>query len=265
MAYFWLPKPAFSDSTSTLTCVLFFYLTWKKHKWSLVKNEIFHKKILEWLRGKSFSLLLWQKICELCSQFAASESWWNTNCFFWVYRVHLVSPALLIRWRLVGRLFALLLFLHRGLSCFWLRLCQRAVDGHRLSVWGQIEGTFQSCSDTKKMQCMIPGLKWGGSTCVTIPLMSPVLVGRRTVLDSLARLEKANTYCSATLREAAASPFCTVHNKLIRINRKHLIKFMLTNGSRSSPVRTEPPTGRGSPWISPLLSPRLPELHLEGT
>lgn len=38
--------------------------------------------------------------------------------------------------------------------------------------------------------------------------MSPVLVGRRTVLDSLARLEKANTYCSATLREAAALPFC---------------------------------------------------------
>lgn len=53
---------------------------------------------------------------------------------------------------------------------------------------------------------------------MTIPLMSPVLVGRRMVLDSLARLEKADTYCSATVREAAAFPFCTVHNETIRMN-----------------------------------------------
>lgn len=39
--------------------------------------------------------------------------------------------------------------------------------------------------------------------------MSPVLDGSRMVLDSLARLEKADTYCSATLSEAAAFPFCT--------------------------------------------------------
>ena len=38
-------------------------------------------------------------------------------------------------------------------------------------------------------------------------LMSPELEGSRMVLDSLARLEKADTYCSATLREAAAFPF----------------------------------------------------------
>lgn len=42
-----------------------------------------------------------------------------------------------------------------------------------------------------------------------MPLMSPVLDGSRMVLDSLARLEKADTYCSATLSEAAAFPFCT--------------------------------------------------------
>lgn len=49
-------------------------------------------------------------------------------------------------------------------------------------------------------------------TCVTIPLMSPVFDGSRMVLDSLARLENADTYCSATLNEAAALPFCTTEN-----------------------------------------------------
>lgn len=43
---------------------------------------------------------------------------------------------------------------------------------------------------------------------MTIPLMSPVLLGNRMVLDSLARCEKAETYCSATLSDAAAFPFC---------------------------------------------------------
>lgn len=36
---------------------------------------------------------------------------------------------------------------------------------------------------------------------------SPVLEGRMTVFDSLARLENAETYCSAMLRDAAAFPF----------------------------------------------------------
>lgn len=45
-----------------------------------------------------------------------------------------------------------------------------------------------------------------------MPLMSPELEGSRIVLDSLASLEKAETYCSATLREAAAFPFCPKHN-----------------------------------------------------
>lgn len=49
--------------------------------------------------------------------------------------------------------------------------------------------------------------------------MSPVLVGRRMVLDSLARLEKADTYCSATVRDAAAFPFCAVDIKMMRVNR----------------------------------------------
>ncbi len=40
-------------------------------------------------------------------------------------------------------------------------------------------------------------------------LMSPVLEGSKMVLDSLARLEKAETYCSATVKDAAAFPFCT--------------------------------------------------------
>lgn len=37
-------------------------------------------------------------------------------------------------------------------------------------------------------------------------LTSPVLEGSRRVLESLASLEKALTYCSATEREAAALP-----------------------------------------------------------
>lgn len=35
---------------------------------------------------------------------------------------------------------------------------------------------------------------------------SPVLAGSKMVLESLASLEKALTYCSATEREAAALP-----------------------------------------------------------
>lgn len=46
-------------------------------------------------------------------------------------------------------------------------------------------------------------------TWVTMLLISPVFEGRRMVLDSLARLEKAETYCSATVKDAAAFPFCT--------------------------------------------------------
>lgn len=45
-------------------------------------------------------------------------------------------------------------------------------------------------------------------TCATMWVMSPVLAGSRTVLESLASLEKAFTYCSATEREAAALPCC---------------------------------------------------------
>lgn len=37
---------------------------------------------------------------------------------------------------------------------------------------------------------------------------SPGLEGSKTVLESLASLENALTYCSATVSEAAASPFC---------------------------------------------------------
>lgn len=223
-----------------------------------------HKDSWMTQREKFFTLLLWQKICELCSQFAASESWWNTNCFFWVYPVHLASPALLIRWRLVGRFFALLLlFLHHGLSCVWLRLCQRAVDGHRLSVGGQIEGTFDSCSDTKKCNAWswvwseeeVPVWPfhwchrcwWAGGRCWI--LWRGWRKPRHTVLP---RLERLRRYRSARCTKSWSE-------------RTENIKFMLTNSSRSSPAQTEPPTGRGSPWISPLLLPRLPELHLEGT
>lgn len=44
-------------------------------------------------------------------------------------------------------------------------------------------------------------------TWATMLLTSPVLEGRRSVLDSLASLENAETYCSATDNEAAALPF----------------------------------------------------------
>lgn len=39
-------------------------------------------------------------------------------------------------------------------------------------------------------------------------MTSPGLEGSRIVLESLASLENALTYCSATVSEAAASPFC---------------------------------------------------------
>lgn len=54
---------------------------------------------------------------------------------------------------------------------------------------------------------------------MTIPLMSPVLLGSRMVLDSLARCEKADTYCSATLSDAAAFPFCGRQQKCIQRRR----------------------------------------------
>lgn len=57
---------------------------------------------------------------------------------------------------------------------------------------------------------------------MTIPLMSPVPLGRRMVLDSLARLENADTYCSATVREAAAFPFCTGRDKNDQNERRSL-------------------------------------------
>lgn len=43
-------------------------------------------------------------------------------------------------------------------------------------------------------------------TCATMLVTSPVLAGSKMVLESLASLEKALTYCSATEREAAALP-----------------------------------------------------------
>lgn len=102
---------------------------------------------------------------------------------------------------------------------------------------------------------------------MTIPLTSPVLLGRRTVLDSLARLEKADTYCSATVSEAAAFPFWAGYDKKRSerteesLSRVRLIK----NDGDSSPAETERPTEPGSPSTSPQLWPRLPGLHLEGT
>ena len=47
-----------------------------------------------------------------------------------------------------------------------------------------------------------PKLTWA-----TMLDTSPVLDGRMRVLDSLASLEKALTYCSATDRDAAEGPF----------------------------------------------------------
>lgn len=104
---------------------------------------------------------------------------------------------------------------------------------------------------------------------MTIPLTSLVLLGRRTVLDSLARLEKADTYCSATVSEAAAFPFWAGYEKKKErrserteesLSRVRLIK----NDGDCSPAETEPPTEPGSPSISPQLWPRRPGLHLEG-
>lgn len=50
---------------------------------------------------------------------------------------------------------------------------------------------------------------WGTLTWATILVTSPGLEGSRIVLESLASLENALTYCSATVSEAAASPFCS--------------------------------------------------------
>lgn len=46
------------------------------------------------------------------------------------------------------------------------------------------------------------------------------LEGSRIVLESLASLEKALTYCSATVSEAAASPFCGHRRDKIRDHRR---------------------------------------------
>lgn len=118
------------------------------------------------------------------------------------------------------KLFALL----RQYFCFYIRarLCQRAVNGHCLR---RKEKQGENCPQLNKIRnytLLISNIKIyklvhnvnmstnnkAKQTCVTIPLMSPVLDGSRMVLDSLARLEKADTYCSATLKEAAALPFC---------------------------------------------------------
>lgn len=66
--------------------------------------------------------------------------------------------------------------------------------------------------DGRVRECM-----WVVITCVTMPVTSPVLDGRRIVLDSLARLEKAETYCSATAKEAAAFPFWKRKRKQVQI------------------------------------------------
>jgi hypothetical protein len=58
---------------------------------------------------------------------------------------------------------------------------------------------------------------------------SPGLEGSRTVLESLASLENALTYCSATVSEAAASPFCD-HRGI-----KSEIKDLWEGGQRSGP------------------------------
>lgn len=88
--------------------------------------------------------------------------------------------------------------------------------------------------------------------------MSPVLLGNRMVLDSLARCEKAETYCSATLSDAAAFPFCGRQQKAVQ--RRRGCGSVLS--SSSSPGGTEPPTGPGSPSIWPPLWPRRPGPHL---
>jgi len=45
-------------------------------------------------------------------------------------------------------------------------------------------------------------------TCETMPEMSPEFDGSSIVLVSLARLENAAMYCSATLMDTAFSPCC---------------------------------------------------------
>lgn len=71
--------------------------------------------------------------------------------------------------------------------------------------------------------------------CVTMPLTSPVLVGRSTVLDCLARLEKAEMFCSATLSEAAAPQFSTARAS----DRRRMaldLASALANSSWASPA-----------------------------
>jgi hypothetical protein len=46
-------------------------------------------------------------------------------------------------------------------------------------------------------------------------LISPVFSGRRIVFEFLASLEKAWTYCSATDKEAALTPFYTQNRKQV--------------------------------------------------
>jgi len=114
-------------------------------------------------------------------------------------------------------------------------------------------------------------------TCETIPLMSPVLEGRRMVLDCLARLEKADTYCSATLSEAAAFPFCTAQtNQKKIINTSKFQKqspitwsviavVLMKRIKERVPAQSEPQTAYGWPWLLPPLWLRLLGPHLEET
>lgn len=152
---------------------------------------------------------------------------------------------LLLRW-LVHDLLALLL--HRLWCCFLARLCQRAINGHSLSAGKQGEEPLylwlSTTKATKTLYLVAIHIKiQERNTCVTIPLMSPVLEGRRMVLDSLASLEKADTYCSATLSEAAAFPFCTMHSKndlhelwsAINFRNKTVITVISLNNKKSRP------------------------------
>lgn len=146
----------------------------------------------------------------------------------------------------------LLLQLHRG-CCRRLGLCQCAVDGHGLNDRKlQVESCPNQHSSTGVHGTGLTGWCLGGTclTCVTIPLTSPVLVGSRTVLDSLARLENADTYCSATLSEAAALPFCTRTDHQYKQKPPTLPPSgRVVNCCCHSPAVTAPLTRCGWPWI----------------
>lgn len=159
------------------------------------------------------------------------------------------------RRRLIGRLLALLAPpLRLRQRCSFSGPGQRAVDAHRL------RGSTGFCCHPQH-RSGVPSPTGGGLTCVTIPLMSPVLLGNRMVLDSLARCEKAETYCSATLSDAAAFPFC---GRQKRTFLSATVDPGTWSRSSGSPGWTEHPTGPGSPSTWPLLWPRPPGPHLRG-